>query len=268
MPFVVSKFGGTSLCSGEMFLRVRDIVKENPNRRIVVVSAPGKRDRSDTKVTDLLLLLSENRSRRLFNVLEDRLLSIADTLQTDIGNEIEKIRKAVFSLADEAEIVSRGEWLSGIIMSRLLGFHFLDAADAILFSGSETDGKTYEKIRNAFSEHGGLVIPGFYGRDEKGRIRLFPRGGSDITGAIAAKAIGAELYENWTDVNGVYDKNPAEYRDAKKISEMTFSEMKRLADEGACVLHPDSLAPVREAGIPVRVKNTFNPGETGTLIRP
>ncbi|MBQ5771106.1 MAG: hypothetical protein IIW08_08020 [Clostridia bacterium] len=266
MPFIVSKFGGTSLCSGEMFLRVRDIVRENGERKIIVVSAPGKRFSSDMKVTDILINLSENKSERLFSLLKDRFLSVADALEIDIDSKLAQIKKLVFSGADRAEIVSRGEWLSAYIMARLLGFHFLDAKDAIRFSGNEIAKITFQNIQSAYKKHGNIVLPGFYGADESGNIRLFPRGGSDISGAIAAKAVGARLYENWTDVNGVFDKDPAKYTDAELLSEMSFSDMRRLSESGACVLHPDSLLPVMEAGICVRVRNTFRPEEKGTLI--
>lgn len=267
MPFIVSKFGGTSLCSGEMFLRAAALVKENPERRIVVASAPGKRFSSDMKVTDLLIGLWENKSERLLSLLEERFLAISEVTRTDLGKELAHIRRLVLKGADRALLVSRGEWLSAKILAQMTGFRFLDAAQAIRFSrGAVHESTTYALIRNAFSNSPGLVLPGFYGADERGEVCLFPRGGSDITGALAAAAVGAALYENWTDVNGVYERDPAEFPDAGLLSELTFDEMQRLCDAGACVLHPDSLLPVRRAGIPVRVKNTFFPGKNGTLI--
>ena len=268
MPFIVSKFGGTSLCSGEMFLRVRDIVKSDPARRIVVVSAPGKRSDTDMKITDLLLRLHEEKNISLFYALEERFLEIAEKVRLNIDHELLSIRQDVLEGESREYVVSRGEWLSAKIMAGCLGYPFLDAKDLVSFSGGHINEITYANIEKAFDQYGKIVLPGFYGADETGSVRLFPRGGSDITGAIAAAAVNADKYENWTDVDGVYDSDPNKNPDAKLLSDISFDEMRSLCNRGAFVLHPESLEPVMRSGICVEVRNTKKPHKSGTLIRP
>lgn len=268
MPFIVSKFGGTSLANGERLMRAAAIVQEDPRRRLIVVSAPGKRDGTDLKITDRLIALHKNKSERLFDSIAERFFELAEAAGVGIEAEIKKIKKKIFAGADERYTVSRGEWLTAFIMAGALGFEMCDARDVILFEGGAWSHESYRRIQKRFSKGRGMVVPGFYGAEKNGKICLFPRGGGDITGAICAAAIQSLVYENWTDVDGVYEEDPAQNPEARKMDTMTFSDMRSLFEKGAHVLHPESLAPVWEKRVPVRVKNTFRPQETGTLLLP
>ena len=266
MPFICAKFGGTSLATGKRFLNVARIVRSSHERRLIVVSAPGRRFDGDEKVTDLLLKYFRTRSEEVWREIRARFDGI---LGADAARAMDRARESILEFDSEDYALSRGEYLSARAMARLLDFDFVDAASCVRMdkNGRILMRETEEAIRAVFDPARGAVIPGFYGADEAGCVRVFPRGGSDITGAVCARAIGARLYENWTDVDGVYDRNPSE-PGARLLNALSFDGMRDLVRRGAQVLHPDSLAPVEEKGIPVRVRNTFRPSAPGTWILP
>ncbi len=268
MPVFVSKFGGTSLSSGERFLHVLNIVRENPKRRFVVVSAPGKRFKGDEKITDLLLECAESKGKAIFAEVRRRFGRIAECAGVSIEEEMEECEKKIFSGASKAYAASRGEFLSAKIFSKMSGFSFLDPVSAVYFEkGAINENKTKSAIQSAFQREGRIVMPGFYGADENGSVFLFPRGGSDTSGAIAADAVCAELYENWTDVDGVFDKDPNKHEDARIIRCLSYDETERIVNRGAAVLHPDAVFWARKNQTPILVKNTFHPDHPGTLIK-
>lgn len=267
MPVFVSKFGGSSLADGERFLRVLRLVKSHPDRRIVVLSAPGKRKQDDMKITDLLIKCARTQNRADFYPVQKRFSEIADCLGVSIQNELKEAEALVFSGAGEAAAASRGEWLSAKIFSKASGFYFLDAKDAVFFSGENVDEeKTGRRILSAFEKNKSIVLPGFYGADEKNNLHLFPRGGSDTTGAIAAYAVKADLYENWTDVNGIFDKDPNLFGNAQILLSLSYDEAERILLSGACVLSADCISWARKSSTPILVKNTFFPEKSGTRI--
>lgn len=261
---LVCKFGGSSLADERRFARVREIINSDPRRRCIVVSAPGRRSPSDDKVTDLLIRAAQPSSRACLARVKDIFSSIARALDLgSVENELALIEKACALGRDAA--VSRGEWLCAILMSRYLGMPFIDAADVFRFeNGVLNRTRTYESLRDRASAGG--VIPGFYGSDETGRIVTFPRGGSDVCGALAAAALNAEAYENWTDVNGMHAADPSLLPDSPVIGCMSYSQARLLTSLGANVLHPDCISPVEDANIPIIVKNTFRPDRPGTVI--
>lgn len=267
MPVFVSKFGGTSLSTGERFLNVLNIVRENPARRFIVVSAPGKRFKSDEKITDLLLQCARNRVLSDFEEIRMRFERIAACTGVSIKEELDECEEKIFSGAHQAYAASRGEFLSAKIFSRLSGFAFLDARDAVFFSGGGIDEeKTKNALQCAFRENENIVMPGFYGADEYGGISLFPRGGSDTSGAIAAFSLQADVYENWTDVDGIFDKDPNLHKNAAPLPFLTYDEAERLLSRGASVLHPDAVFWARKNATPIHVVNTFHPRLQGTII--
>lgn len=267
MPVFVSKFGGTSLSAGERFINVVNIVRENPDRRFIVVSAPGKRFKSDDKITDLLLECNKTRNRSDFDEIRHRFLRISECTGVSIKDELDECEENIFSGASTAYAASRGEYLSAKIFSMMTGFHFLDARSAVFFKDGKIDEeRTKKAVQRAFQKHKYIVMPGFYGADETGNIFLFPRGGSDTSGAIAAFSIQADAYENWTDVDGVFDKDPHIHADAKVKKCLSYDEAERILERGASVLHPDVLVWARKKGTPVCVRNTFRPHLPGTII--
>lgn len=267
MPVIVSKFGGTSLSSGERFQEAARIIRENPKRRFIVVSAPGKRFRGDEKITDLLLECAESGDREIFAEVKRRFLYIAGQTGVSIQNELDECEANIFSGAKKAYCASRGEYLSAQILSKMTGFSFLDAKDAVFFRNGEIEEeKTKRAIKHAFQTKKKIIMPGFYGADESGNIFLFPRGGSDTSGAVAAFCIEAEAYENWTDVDGVFDKDPRYFKNARALSYLTYSQTERILKDGASVLQPDCLYWARKNQTPLRVKNSFRPHLPGTLI--
>lgn len=267
MPVFVSKFGGTSLSTGERFLNVLNIVREHPSRRFIVVSAPGKRFKSDEKITDLLLAFDKSRNRSDFEEIRMRFLRISKRVGVSIKEELDECEDRILKGAGKAYAASRGEYLSAKIFSGMSGFHFLDAKDAIFFAGGGIDEKKTENaLKNAFQKWERVVMPGFYGEDENGKLFLFPRGGSDTSGAIAAHALSAQTYENWTDVDGIFDKDPNIYINAKPLSFLTYDETAAVLSRGASVLHPDAVFWARKNGTLIHVRNTFRPQLPGTII--
>lgn len=270
------KFGGTSMADGTNFLRVKEIVEGDEARRYIVVSAPGKRYSGDSKVTDLLLsaheeLLKTGRLGASFGRVRERFLHIVleTGLKIDFGRILDETAQEIEAERSEAFTASRGEYLAGRIMAELLGVPFLDAREVIRFCGDRFDGETtYPILREALKGKKRAVVAGYYGADETGRVRTFSRGGSDVTGAIVARAAGAGLYENWTDVSGFLACDPHIVPSPARIEALSYKELRELSYMGANVMHSESIFPVREAGIPIRICNTFRPEDGGTYILP
>ncbi len=274
---IVCKFGGSSLADAGQMKKVRAILESDSKRRIAVVSAPGKRNKEDEKITDLLYqcnaLAQKGQScRPVFNEIVKRFMQIAKELKLDdreLSTMLDSIRVAIDAGRGADYAASRGEYLSAYVMSRFLGWEFIDAADAIVINADSTvNESTYTKLSERIEDGKNYVIPGFYGETEQGVLKTFSRGGSDITGAIVARAVNAELYENWTDVSGIYRADPRIVENAEVIPSMSYKEMRELADVGASVFHEEAIAPVYSSGIPINVKNTNKPEEPGTMILP
>ena len=268
-PVIVCKFGGTSLCDAARFFRVVEILKKDARRRVVVPSAPGKRFAGDAKVTDLLLACHAEGAP--FTPVRERMREIAAGVGFPrlLDDALEETQAR---LAQESRdwALSRGEYLSGLLLAALLDWKFLDAAEGVVF---DEDGRcdmhaTRAALRKATPRQGGLVLPGFYGATARGEVRTFPRGGSDITGAIAAAALDAELYENWTDVPGVHAADPRIVPQARVAASLDYRQLREMSAMGATVLQEEAALPVREAGIPIVIRSTLEPEKPGTLIQP
>ncbi|MDO4572371.1 MAG: aspartate kinase [Clostridia bacterium] len=276
MAVKVVKFGGSSLASADCFKKVRDIVLADASRRFVIPSAPGKRFPGDEKITDLLYLCHAQAAQGLefeetFRMIEERYLGIESALglHTDIQNELGAIRRNIGFGASVDYVASRGEYLNALLLADYLGFTFYDAAELICFHSDGTyDDETTQEWTQRLEGKKHLVIPGFYGRKRDGSIKTFSRGGSDITGAIIARAAQADVYENWTDVSGFLMADPRIVDNPKAIKIVTYSELRELAYMGATVLHEDSIFPVRRAHIPINVRNTNAPEDEGTMVVP
>ena len=271
----VLKFGGSSLASGESFAKVKRIVEADPSRAIVVVSAPGKRFSGDTKVTDLLYILHAHIKYNapyndIFEKIKDRYREIYAScgLKQDLETELINIEANLNKKTSVDYIVSRGEYLNAKLMAEYLGYKFVDSADWLVFgyNGKVNFEKTYENLAAIVEENSRIVIPGFYGVNPNGSIKTFSRGGSDITGAIAAAAINADMYENWTDVSGIMTVDPRIVANPRPIDKVTFSELRELSYMGAEVLHEETVFPVRSKNIPLYIKNTNDMNAPGTLI--
>lgn len=271
----VVKFGGSSLASAEQFKKAGEIIRRDTERRYVVPSAPGKRFDKDTKVTDMLYgcyaKAEEGKDFKAdLKAIKDRYQEIISGLQLELSldEEFKTIEKNFKAKAGEDYAASRGEYLNGIIMAHYLGFEFIDAASVILFGeGGEFEA---EKTNGILAERLGkiekAVIPGFYGAYEDGRVKTFSRGGSDITGSIVARAVRADVYENWTDVSGFLVADPRIIENPPVIETITYKELRELSYMGAAVLHEDAIFPVRREGIPINIRNTNAPEEEGTWI--
>lgn len=275
MSIKVLKFGGSSLADAEHFKKVADIVKSDPSRRYVVASAPGKRSDDDEKVTDLLYkcyeLTREGEDidnvficiiRRYEKIIKD--LGMTFSLE----KEFHRIKMAILHHAGRDYIASRGEYLNAMVLAAYLGFDFIDAEKGIFFNedGTFDSEKTNSVLSSILRKHEYAVIPGFYGSMPNGTIKTFTRGGSDFTGSVVARAAGADLYENWTDVSGFLMADPRIVKDPKVIDVITYKELRELSYMGATVLHEDAIFPVRVAGIPINIKNTNRPNDKGTMI--
>lgn len=259
---IVCKFGGSSLADAAGFSRVREILLGDERRRFVVVSAPGKRGAGDAKVTDLLLRAGEGDGAALEEVCA-RFRELAE--ETGVGNVEAELRGLRAALGEKARLVSRGEWLCARLLARYLLWRFCDAEDLIFLQDGRPDREPTEAAIRALSGTG-CVIPGFYGRDERGGIALLPRGGSDVSGALAAAALGATLYENWTDVDGFHTADPAVVPDSLPIPSLSYEQAHLFCRMGAKVLQSESLFPAARAGVPIRVRSTFRPEKEGTLV--
>jgi len=273
---IVCKFGGSSLASAAQFRKVRAIVEADPRRRIVVPSAPGKRDARDAKITDLLYLCQQAASidadfSAPFQQIADRYTGIARELGLAIPaleTELEQLRAEFARGVTPDFAASRGEHLCGRLLAAYLGAEFVEAAECIVIGPQGiVDPLSYHLLGARLADPDvRYVVPGFYGRDAEGRVRTFSRGGSDVSGAVAARAANAELYENWTDVSGLLMADPRIVANPRPMAEVTYAEIRELSYMGASVLHDEAMAPVREVGIPVNIRNTNEPSHPGTRI--
>ena len=273
----VVKFGGSSMADAGQYRKIRDILQADPERKVVVVSAAGKRFKDDHKITDLLYLCHAHTQygvdcSGIFEMISSRYLQIRDDLNIDLDLETEfadfkqRIDRKELN-ADE--IASRGEYFSAKLMAAYLGFQFIDSADWVKFNfdGTVDQEATYEALQDKVVQGIGAVIPGFYGLMPDGHIRTFSRGGSDITGALAAAALDADVYENWTDVSGILMADPRLVENPMAIPQVTYDELRELSYSGASVLHEDAIFPVREKNIPLNIRNTNDPEAPGTMIQ-
>ena len=274
-PLKVCKFGGSSLASAAQIRKVQAIVESDDGRRIIVPSAPGKRGPDDTKVTDLLYLCHHASSlgsdfSAPFAQVAERFISIERDLglQAGMAQELETLRADLSRGVSADYAASRGEYLSGVLLAALLDAEFVDPADCVHISANGlVEARTWEALAARFADGATRhVMPGFYGRDASGAVRTFSRGGSDVSGAIAARAAAADLYENWTDVSGLLMADPRVVDSPRPMAEVTYAEIRELSYMGASVLHDEAMAPVREAGIPIVIRNTNAPEDPGTRI--
>ncbi|MDD6232565.1 aspartate kinase [Frisingicoccus sp.] len=271
----VVKFGGSSLASAEQFKKVGNIIMSDPDRKYVIPSAPGKRFTKDTKVTDLLYrcyeaaVSGEDFSETL-NQIKERYNEIIQGLGLDLSldDEFSVIETSFKNKEGKDYAASRGEYLNGIIMAKYLDYEFIDPVNYIFFSenGRLNQEKTYKNLGKKLAKTERAVIPGFYGCGVDGKVQTFSRGGSDVTGSIVAKAVIADIYENWTDVSGVLVADPRIIENPKPIDTVTYKELRELSYMGASVLHEDAIFPVRTEGIPINIRNTNRPEDKGTFI--
>ena len=277
LAMIVCKFGGSSVADASQIKKVKAILESDPERAIAVVSAPGKRDKEDVKITDLLYKCNSMAKegftcKPVFDIIAKRYIAIAEELglKADaLRAKLYEVRQSIDNGAGADYAASRGEYLSAYLISQVVGWEFLDTADVIVINNDNTvNPATYDNLANRLYPGRKYVVPGFYGRGENGTIKTFTRGGSDITGSILARAAKADLYENWTDVSGVLRADPRVVEYATSISELSYEACRELSDVGASVFHEEAIAPVYEVGIPINVKNTNRPEDAGTLIVP
>ena len=275
MGVKVAKFGGSSLADADQFRKMAEIIKADDNRRYMVPSAPGRRTADDRKITDLLYLCHAHTQQAVpfddvFELVAERYRQIVEQLglDFDIDGPLDEVRQRVADGASADYTASRGEYLNGLVIAELLGFDFIDPAEMIHFraNGAFDAEETQQAVSRHLREHERGVIPGFYGSTPDGKIKTFSRGGSDITGAIVARGVGADVYENWTDVSGLLMADPRVVDSPKPIDKLTYRELRELSYMGATVLHDEAIFPVRIAGIPVHIRNTNDPDAPGTLI--
>lgn len=273
---VVTKFGGSSLSCATQFAKVKNIVEADAKRKIVVVSALGKRDSSDTKITDLLYILHAHLKysvpyEDIWKMIYDRFVGVKEELgiKYNIEQDLNSLKLELNKSISKDYLVSRGEYLTAKLMSSYLGYNFVDAKDIIIFSydGKLDDEVTSNKVKEAFEKNGVIVVPGFYGSYPNGTIHLLSRGGSDITGSILAKCLQVSLYENWTDVPGILAADPRIIDNPRSVKEITYEELRELSYMGANVLHEETVFPVQSLNIPINLKNTNDPNHPGTLIK-
>ena len=272
----VTKFGGSSMADAGQYHKVRDIIMSDPARKIVVVSAAGKRDANDHKITDLLYLCYAHVQygvdcSGIFEMIASRYLQIRDELglKLPLEDEFNELKARLdANRISQDELVSRGEYFSAKILAAYLGYTFVDSADWISFrmDGTVDQPTSYQVFRAVAAGHG-IVTPGFYGSMPNGHIKTFTRGGSDITGALAAAALDADVYENWTDVSGILMADPRIVANPQTIPEVTYDELRELSYTGAQVLHEGTIFPVREKQIPLNIRNTNDPDHPGTMIQ-
>ena len=263
------------MSDGTNIRRVADLFDSDPERRYLVVSAPGKRFGADAKITDLLYethrALLDGKPLVAFQKVKERFLGIVHELglSLDIEGVLEETEREILRVRSEEFTASRGEYLAARVMAALLGIPFIDAKGAVRFQGGRLDSEqTFSLMAAALKGKKRAVIAGFYGADEEGNVHTFSRGGSDVSGAIVARAVGADLYENWTDVSGFFACDPRIVDSPAHIGVLSYRELRELSYMGANVLHSESIFPVREANIPILIKNTFRPEDAGTRIVP
>lgn len=275
MGIKVAKFGGSSVADGIQLTKTKEIIEHDPDRKYIVVSAPGKRYEGDNKITDLLYLCKTHMDHNLaydqiFQVVIDRFMAVKLNLGIDIDLSIyfDEIRENLKKNPSADYVASRGEYLNAILVAAFLGYDFVDTADLIKFDarGKIMMDETDRRLREALQQHERAVLPGFYGSNLDGKIKTFTRGGSDITGALVARAINADVYENWTDVSGFLVADPRIVKNPKKITTISYKELRELSYMGASVLHEDAIYPARMANVPINIRNTNEPKDPGTLI--
>ena len=275
MKKIVTKFGGSSLADAGQFAKVKAILAMDPARKYVVPSAPGRRFKDDDKVTDLLYRCHRQRSagedyQDTFDLIAARYMDIAEELglHCDLGAALDEVNENIASGASADYCASRGEYLNGLLLADYLGWRFLDAAQAVKFDaqGVLDSEETNRVLGQLLADGVPTVVPGFYGAMPDGSVHTFSRGGSDITGAIVARAVEADVYENWTDVSGFLMADPRIVTNPREISAITYQELRELSYMGASVLHEDAVFPVHAAGIPTNIRNTNNPAHPGTII--
>ena len=276
---VVAKFGGSSVANANQFKKVKDIVLEKkPNyyRNVIIISALGKKEKDESKITDLLYLLHAHLKYNvpygnILDMIKKRFLDVKNDLglKIDLEKEFNNLEKELTTDISEDYLVSRGEFLTSKMMAEYLGYNFIDASSVIIFKydGTIDYDKSYQLIEEAIKKNNKVVIPGFYGTYPNGVVKTFSRGGSDITGALVAAAINADYYENWTDVSGILMADPHIIKNSKTIKEITYAELRELSYMGASVLHEQTVFPVQKASIPIKILNTNAPSDEGTIIR-
>ena len=271
----VVKFGGTSLADADAIRHAASIIKSDPDRRYTVVSAPGKRSSEDIKITDLLIRLYEETqaykdSTKTLGLIEQRFADIVAGLgiSFDLKKEMDKLERSLQDDPGREELLSRGEYLNARIIAAYLQWPFVDAGLLIRFGSDHRldNAKTDEQIRKVLTGMEHAVIPGFYGCDPDGNIVTFSRGGSDVSGAVVARALKADLYENWTDVSGIMSADPRIIADPRRVDWISYRELREMSYMGATVLHEEAVFPVRDAGIPIQIRNTMDPDAEGTMI--
>ncbi|MDR1271594.1 MAG: aspartate kinase [Clostridiales Family XIII bacterium] len=275
MAIIAAKFGGSSVADANQIRKVKSIIKGNPDRKYIVVSAPGKRCDDDTKITDLLYRLKSEKESggsyaQTLGAISERFLGIEADLEVSAGiaGEMETIESEIEKDASEDYLASRGEYLAARLVAEFLGFDFVDAAGLVQFDekGKLLSEETNEALRKELAGRENAVIPGFYGTMPDGGIKTFSRGGSDISGAIVARAVSANMYENWTDVSGILMTDPRIVENPKPIRHITYGELRELSYMGATVLHESAVFPARQADIPINIKNTNEPNHPGTIV--
>lgn len=272
---IVTKFGGSSVASSEQFKKVKNIVEHDKNRKVVVSSACGKRNKDDYKMTDLLYLIYSHlqysvNCDHLINIIETRFLEIESSLgiDADIKSDLAVFKKSLKKNMSLDYLVSRGEFLTSKLLAKYLGFKFVDAKDVIKlnYDGSINFEDTNILLGAYFSEAKSIVVPGFYGSTSDNKIKIMKRGGSDITGSIIARCAGADIYENWTDVSGILMADPRIVEEAKHIDVITYDELRELSYMGANVIHEDAVYPLKDVNIPINIRNTNDIDAKGTMI--
>ncbi len=273
----VCKFGGTSMADAHAIRKVRDIILKDKDRKFIVVSAPGKRNKEDIKITDTLYscyeeIVQKGSCNKSFSLIKERFMGIAEDLKVDIDIKsiLDKTEKEMIENRSSDFCASRGEYLSALIFASFIGFEFVDAVDMIRFDSEGRFNQEYtdDKVKTKLKGKEYVVIPGFYGKSYEGKVKTFSRGGSDITGSIIARGVKADLYENWTDVSGFLVCDPRIVPIAKTIRQITYKELRELSYMGASVLHSEAIFPVMKGRIPINIKNTFSPEDVGTMIVP
>ncbi len=275
MGIKVAKFGGSSVADGIQLTKTKQIIEADPDRRYIVVSAPGKRFDGDSKITDLLYLCKTHAEHnlpydQLFQVIADRFMAVQMNLDVDVDlhAHFDEIKANLGKGCTPDYIASRGEYLNAVLIAAFLGYDFVDTEGLIQFDskGRLKQKETDEALRAELEKHERAVLPGFYGSDPEGNIKTFSRGGSDVTGSLVARAVGADMYENWTDVSGFLMADPRIVKDPKPIHKISYLELRELSYMGASVLHEDAIYPARQANIPINIRNTNKPEDPGTII--
>ena len=275
MGIKVAKFGGSSVADGIQLTKTKQIIEQDPDRRYVVVSAPGKRYESDNKITDILYLCKTHIEHnlpydQLFQVVADSFMAVQINLgvKVDLLRYFDEIRENLKQNPSADYIASRGEYLNAVLVAAFLGYDFVDTKDLIKFDakGKLLMTETDEAIRAELEKHERAVLPGFYGSLPDGSVKTFSRGGSDITGALVARAMEADVYENWTDVSGFLMADPRIVKNPQQIRKISYKELRELSYMGASVLHEDAIYPARMANVPINIRNTNAPEDPGTMI--